>query len=226
MNFYGSNCRSHHKSLKYIFVYIIWSLCWPFGTRWVWVRGGRMPGKGFASLGLTQSCCCRLWEAPRTSLEFERVNHWLTKAVLWGSDAVLPVLVLWPCRRPPGAVVALAGQVEAVLSGGLLVHWVVKVHAVHWSLAEVPVDEVCQRWRHAEHAEGRQNGCHGHVAFLAVTITHYLMGRGLLHLRQHGAAELLCSLQRHGFSVALQYTHNTKNTDKQVHTHGPTREPL
>lgn len=68
MNFYGSNCRSHHKSLKYIFVYIIWSLCWPFGTRWVWVRGGRMPGKGFASLGLTQSCCCRLWEAPRSPL--------------------------------------------------------------------------------------------------------------------------------------------------------------
>lgn len=51
--------------------------------------------------------------------------------VLRGGDAILPVLVLRPCRRPPGAVVALAGQVEAILSSGLLVHRVVEVHAVH-----------------------------------------------------------------------------------------------
>lgn len=51
--------------------------------------------------------------------------------VLRGGDAVLPVLVLGTSRRPPGTLVALAGQVEAVLGGGLLVHWVVEVHAVH-----------------------------------------------------------------------------------------------
>lgn len=50
---------------------------------------------------------------------------------------------------------------EAIFGGGFLVYWVVKVHAVHRLLTEVPVDEVCQLQEqgHVMHCTKWREGC-------------------------------------------------------------------